>query len=66
MVNTQTEMKPRRGRPRNPQAPKSLLLRLPHELHQKMKEQAAAETLELTAWIRRTCVMELRRKKKAA
>jgi predicted HicB family RNase H-like nuclease len=67
MPSTQAvEVEPKRGRPRNPEAPKFLLLRLPRELHQKMKEQAAADGLELTAWIRLGAIEKLRRKKAAA
>jgi hypothetical protein len=67
MPNMQAvETKPKRGRPRNLEAPKFLQLRLPRDLHQRMKAQAADDALELTAWIRCICLRELRRRKKSS
>lgn len=65
MTTTQAVEKPKRGRPRNPESPKFLLLRLPRALHQELKEHAAADGLELTAWIRLGAIEKLRRQKVA-
>jgi predicted HicB family RNase H-like nuclease len=64
MTSTQSvNTKPKLGRPRNSEAPKFLQLRLPRELHEKMKERAAADAMELNVWIRWVCLQELRRRK---
>ena len=62
MPNTRAATKPKLGRPRHLLPPKFIQLRLPKDLHQRMKERAAAETMDLTVWIRRACLLQLRRK----
>jgi hypothetical protein len=48
------------GQPKSKNA--HIQLRLPKTLYAKLQTIAAAEGMTATAWIRRTCVIELRRK----
>lgn len=60
-------METKLGRPRgNREPPKNVHIKMTRELHAQMKAQADAEAMELAAWIRRTCMMELKRRQRKA
>jgi hypothetical protein len=53
------------GRPlRNPTPTKYIQLPLRQEQHEMMKARAAEDGLDLTVWIKYTCLQELRRRKR--
>jgi hypothetical protein len=53
-----------RGRPKNPNPPAPVQLRIPRFLYNEIKQQAALETLPAAAWIRQVCVQALRKRKR--
>lgn len=56
-----TKAKVKRGRPRNPNPNVPVQLRIPPEFAQRMKAHARELGLPLAAWIRLTCVRELKK-----
>jgi hypothetical protein len=66
VMKTQTEVKPKLGRPVNPNPLAPVQLRIPRPMYQLMRKCAELECMPVASWIRMACLAELRRKKLAA